>query len=93
MAEFKLGRLRFVWQGSWITSHAYVKDDIVKYGGRTYVCLVGHTSGAFYSDLTAATPKWTVMSDGVSWAGSWAPSTVYKENDIIKFGAYFKCNC
>ncbi len=87
MAEFKLGRLRFVWQGSWITSHAYVKDDIVKYGGRTYVCLVGHTSGAFYSDLTAATPKWTVMSDGVSWAGSWAPSTVYKENDIIKFGA------
>jgi hypothetical protein len=87
MAEFKLGRLRFVWQGTWLTSHAYVKDDIVKYGGRTYVCLIGHTSSAFYTDLNAATPKWTVMSDGVSWAGTWATSTVYKENDIIKFGA------
>ena len=34
MAEFKLGRLRFVWQGQWTTGTAYVKDDIVRYGAQ-----------------------------------------------------------
>ena len=30
MADFKLGRLKFVWKGNWVTATAYVKDDIVR---------------------------------------------------------------
>ena len=84
MAEFKLGRLRFVWQGPWVTSYNYVKDDIVSYGSKTYVCLVGHTSNAvFYTDL--GTTYWAQMSDGVSWLGSWSAATsFYKLNDIVQ---------
>ncbi len=53
MADFRLGRLKFKWQGAWATSTAYVVDDIVKYGAYSYVCTTNHTSSAnenlFYS--------------------------------------------
>ena len=56
MADFKLGRLKFKWRGDWTTSTAYVVDDIVKYGGNTYVCVTNHTSSStsptFYTDFT-----------------------------------------
>ena len=44
MADFKLGRLKFKWRGDWATSTGYVIDDIVKYGGNSYVCIAKHTS-------------------------------------------------
>ena len=51
MAEFKLGRIRFVWKGAWVASTVYYKDDIVRSGGRTYICITGHTaSSVFYTD-------------------------------------------
>jgi len=31
MADFRLGRLKFKWRGSWTASTAYVIDDIVKF--------------------------------------------------------------
>ena len=37
MADFVLGRLKFKWRGDWAVSTAYLIDDIVKYGGNTYV--------------------------------------------------------
>ena len=44
MADFKLGRLKFKWRGDWATSTGYVIDDIVKYGGNSYVFISNHTS-------------------------------------------------
>ena len=29
MAEFKLGRIRFVWKNTWAGSTTYYKDDVV----------------------------------------------------------------
>jgi hypothetical protein len=86
MAEFKLGRLRFVWKGTWTTGTAYVKDDIVKYGGSTFVCVQGHIANAnFDVDLTAT--KWTVMSQGQEWkTAPWTTGIVYKVGDIVKNG-------
>lgn len=46
MAEFNLERIRFRWKGDWIASTNYVKDDIVRFQGKTYVCLIGHESAA-----------------------------------------------
>ena len=55
MADFVLGRLKFKWRGDWAQTTAYIKDDIVKYGANTYVCVINHTSGAtdpdFYTDF------------------------------------------
>ena len=71
MAEFKLGRIRFVWKGAWYTGTIYSVDDVVRYGGRTYICVVNHTANAeFQVDLTAA--NWALMSDGQEWKGDWS---------------------
>jgi hypothetical protein len=55
MADFVLGRLKFKWRGDWGTSTAYLIDDIVKYGGNTYVVLqITHLKlqlPDFYTDL------------------------------------------
>jgi hypothetical protein len=92
MAEFKLGRIRFVWKGAWYTSALYSVDDVVRYGGRTYICIVNHTSAAeFQDDLTAA--NWALMSDGQEWKGDWGVNTTYKPNDVVKYGGYiYICN-
>ena len=63
MAEFKLGRIRFVWKNNWTTSTTYYKDDVVFNGGRMYICVIGHESQAnFYSDFDVVPPKWNIVS-------------------------------
>jgi len=94
MADFVLGRLKFKWRGDWGTSTAYLIDDIVKYGGNTYVVVENHTSQAatadFYTDLTAG--KYQIHTEGLFFKGDWAGSTFYKLNDLVKYGAYqYRC--
>ena len=88
MAEFKLGRIRFVWKGDWQAATTYYIDDVIRYGGRTYICAVGHTSDSeFYTDLNYSPTKWNQMSDGQEWRSDWSTSTSYNINDIVKYGA------
>lgn len=87
MAEFKLGRIRFVWKGDWNPGTQYFKDDVIRYGGRTYICEVGHTADAdFYTDLNYSPTRWNQMTDGQSWQGDWSTETFYRESDIVKYG-------
>ena len=92
MAEFKLGRIRFVWKGAWYSDNEYFIDDVVRYGGRTYIGIKGHTSSNdFQADLTAS--NWALMSDGQEWKGDWQVNTTYKPNDVVKYGGYiYLCN-
>jgi hypothetical protein len=84
MAEFKLGRIRFIWKGDWSSSVTYYKDDIVRVGGNTYVCIEGHTSTSdFAADFNQF---WNKMSDGQEWRGDWSTSTFYRINDVVKYG-------
>lgn len=87
MAEFKLGRIKFVWKNTWTTATIYYKDDVVRYGGRTYICVIGHTSAVdFNTDLEFSPSKWNLMSDGTDWKGDWTTATFYKLNDLVKYG-------
>jgi len=94
MAEFKLGRIRFIWKDEWSSSTTYYKDDVVRYGGKTFICIVGHIAQTdFMLDLNNATPKWQQFADGQTWKGEWAVSTVYKINDVVKYGGLlYICN-
>jgi hypothetical protein len=94
MAEFKISRIRYTWRGSWIATTAYNRDDIVRYGGSSWVCFRQHTASAFISDQeflanpndTDFTPAWRKMTGGQSFVGSWSPSTTYAEGDIVAYG-------
>ena len=91
MAEFKLGRIRFIWKGAWTGTTVYYKDDIVKHGGNTFVCTSGYTSSSNF-DTDFAT-YWDKLTDGQEWKSDWADATVYKINDIVKYGGYlYVCN-
>ena len=94
MADFKLGRIKFKWRGDWSTSTGFLLDDVVKYGGNTYVCIVNHTSQStspgFYTDLSAA--RWSLQAESLFFKGTYAASTHYKLNDVVKYGArQFRC--
>jgi hypothetical protein len=90
--EFKISRLRFNWAGAWGTTTFYNRDAVVQYQGKTYVCLVPHTSANFYDDLNKSdivlgpTPYWTLMLDGKIWKQDWQPNTYYGLGNIVRYG-------
>jgi hypothetical protein len=94
MAEFKISRIRYTWRNTWITTTAYNRDDVVRYGGSTWICQRQHTASTFAADQTylanlgdsAPTPAWLKMTDGYAWRGSWATSTLYNPGDIALYG-------
>ena len=87
MAEFRLGRVKFNWTGDWTVSKSYLIDDIVKFGGNTYVAVTNHTSTAstsnFYStDLS----NWNIHIEGLEQKGQWSAGVYYRINDLVTFG-------
>jgi hypothetical protein len=94
MAEFKLGRIRFVWKGTWSSGQTYLIDDVVSNGGKSYICVVNHTSsGLFDTDLDFIPTKWNIVSDGTQWLGDWEPETYYNPGAVIKYGGLiYICN-
>ena len=93
MAEFKLSRFRYKWRGNWTTGTAYNRDDIIRYGGSSWVCIRQHTAGAFASDQifvqgqnTDPSPAWEKIADGYSWRSLWQASTLYNPGDLLLYG-------
>ena len=88
MAEFKLGRIRFVWKGQWTTGNPYLIDDVVSNGGKSYICVVNHTaSSLFDTDLDYIPSKWNIVADGTQWSGDWLPNHYYNPGAVVKYGA------
>jgi hypothetical protein len=57
------------WRGAWVTSTAYVVDQLVSDSGNTYICVEAHTSGTFATDLAAG--KWELVAQkGATGAGT-----------------------
>jgi hypothetical protein len=88
MAEFKLGRIRFVWKGTWTPSVSYLIDDVISNGGKSYICVVNHTSASLFdTDLDFSPTRWNIVSDGTQWNGDWTPGTYYNPGAVVKYGA------
>ena len=90
MADFKLGRIKFKWRGDWATSTSFLIDDVIKYGGNTYVCIQNHTSPSsetsFYTSPGTYTSYWSLNSEALFFKGTYANATWYKLNDLVKYG-------
>ena len=82
------------WKGDWTVNTKYKVNDIVKYGGILYKCDVGHESaGSGLAGLAADLGKWSVFNDGVQFLGAFVLDTIYKPNDVVKYGSYlYICN-
>lgn len=78
-----LGKIKFSWKGEWTTTTAYAKDDVVKYGANSYVCITAHTSGA---DFASNAAKFDLMTEGVKWETAvYNPVTTYAANTIVQY--------
>ncbi len=90
MADFKLGRIKFKWRGDWAVDTAFLIDDVIKYGGNTYVCIQNHTSPSaetsFYTSPGTYTAYWSLQSESLYSKGTYGNSTWYKLNDLVKYG-------
>ena len=94
MAEFKISRFRYTWQGEWDTNYStYNKDDIVLYQGKAWVCIRQHNPSTFGADQsyvppgnTNPAPAWVKMTDGQKFLGSWNPSSLYDEGVLVLAG-------
>jgi len=96
MADFKLGRIKFKWRGNWATSTSYLIDDVVKYGGNSYVATANHTSPAnenlFYTSPGTYTNYWSLQAEALFFKGAYANSTWYKLNDVVSYGGkQYRC--
>jgi hypothetical protein len=96
MADFKLGRIKFKWRGTWVVNTGYLIDDVAKYGGNSYVCIQNHTSpnneNIFYTTPGTYTDYWSLQQEALFFKGAYANSTWYKLNDLVSYGAkQYRC--
>mgnify|MGYP000686785450 CR=1 FL=1 len=102
MAEFSIDRFKYNWKGDWATGTDYIRDDVVRVNGKSYVCIIGHTaSSQFRTDQEATVPgsnppipqpKWIVMTSGRSFVGTWSQGTNYNIGDITEYnGSLYVC--
>jgi hypothetical protein len=76
------------WRDEWQPNTFYSLGNIVKYGGRAYLCVEQHTSGSSQIDIS----KWDTYSSYDSWNVNWSTGTVYGVGDIVKYGGIvYRC--
>lgn len=82
------------WKGPWTAATYYDVTDEVGQDGSAYICVAGHTSGAFATDLAAG--KWQLLAaagtdgvDGVDGTnGTNGTDGKFSATEVIKTAAY-----
>lgn len=75
--------------GPWNSSVSYAPGAVVSYNGNAYKCLTAHTSSSTLEDNV---DDWELYREGTVWKGAFAESTVYRLNDLVKYGGtVFRC--
>ncbi len=80
------------WKINWQANTYYKLNDIVRYGGIVYRCTVSHQSSDELQGLESSSSFWSTVSIADDWKGEWTPSTRYKSNDLVQYGArVYRC--
>ena len=82
----------FSWQNVWSSSSVdYKVGDVVRYGARSYVCILSHTSSGVLFPTNAT--YWNLVNKGLDWKGPWSASSVlYKLDDVVEYsGSSYVC--
>lgn len=78
-----LGKLRFVFKGTYSGSTTYELNDVVRYGGNLYVYKYSLQASG---NLPTSTTYWDLMLEGIDFKGAYNNSTAYKIGDLITYG-------
>jgi hypothetical protein len=78
-----LGKLRFYFAGEYSSATEYELNDVVKYGGNSYVYInVVKTIG----NIPTNTTYWGLMVEGLNFLGDWSDTVEYKVGDAVSYG-------
>ena len=68
MATIDLGKIKFTWKGAFATGTTYEADDVVSYGGSSwvYVNATSKTGTNAGTPTTSNTTHWDLMAEGTS---------------------------
>lgn len=78
-----LGRLRFFFRGAYNAGTTYEINDVVTYGGSSYVYIFAtNASGNLPTNAT----YWNKIAEGLDYRGAWTTSTAYFPNDLVVRG-------
>ena len=82
------------WLHQWTTSTYYELGDVVRENGVVYICTNKHQSAATDDDgLNANLGDWTIVTRSDNWRGDWTVSTVYRFDDVVRYGgSLYRCN-
>lgn len=81
-----LGRLRFYYRGDYNPATTYEMNDVVLYGGSSYIYTYATTSSG---NVPTNATYWGKVAEGLDYRGAWASSTAYLPNDIVYYGNAF----
>jgi hypothetical protein len=70
------------WEGAWDNTTAYQKDDVVSFGGNTFIARITNTGDN--PELVGA--SWERMTAGIRARGDWATATEYLLDDVVSYG-------
>ena len=77
---------------TWTATTVYKKNDLIKYGGTMYVCVVDHTSNTVPNGLENDQEKWATYTRSDNWLNVWLENTRYKPDDIVRYGGnVYRC--
>lgn len=62
-ANIDLGKIRFTWRGAFVPATQYVRDEVVRYQGRAWICVIDDEATTIETPSEAAT-DWHLMVDG-----------------------------
>lgn len=80
---YDLGRLRFFHRSAYSPTTQYELNDVVSYGGQSYVYVnLVKASG----NLPTLTSHWALLAGGQDYKGTWTTSTAYLPNDVVTHG-------
>ena len=80
------------WGSAWLPERFYKINDIVRYEGIVYRCIVSHVSTTINGGLEANSSDWEEVIVTDSWKDAWTVATRYKANDVVLYGGtIYRC--
>lgn len=73
-------------RGTWAVAQSYLPNDVVTYGGSTYINGVAHASGSGTFPGSSNDTYWTKYNSGVRWRGTLTAGTAYQPDDLVTDG-------
>ena len=73
------------WAGAYSANRGYVSGEVVRLGGRAYLCTQEYENDGSTTPEPPNTDYWSLLVDGMAWQGSWDAGNEYEINDVVEY--------